>query len=164
MTLFITMTHIFLCFFLILIILLQPGKDSADIFGGGGQSGNKMYGARSQSNPLGRATTLVAILFMCTSITLAFRSSEEANAKSDAAQDAIEIDRLRAENMKMTFEVPKLRLLTPEELYDQPPNFDFNKPNLDFFDPIPDQNPSLNPEDISVPTPSKNEENPIDNP
>ena len=69
MTLFITMTHLFLCFFLILIILLQPGKDSADIFGGG-QSGNKMYGARSQSNPLGRATTLVAILFMCTSITL----------------------------------------------------------------------------------------------
>ena len=65
MTLFVTVTHIFLCIFLILIILLQPGKDSADIFGGGGgQGGNKMYGARSQSNPLGRITTLVAIMFM----------------------------------------------------------------------------------------------------
>jgi preprotein translocase subunit SecG len=153
------MTHLFLCFFLILIILLQPGKDSADIFGGG-QSGNKMYGARAQSNPLGKATTLVAILFMCTSITLAFRSSEEANAKSDAAQDAIALDRLRAENMKMTFEVPKLRLLTAEDLYNQPPNFNLDMPNLDLNAPIP----TPNAEEISKPKAPKKDDNPIDNP
>ena len=148
MTLFITMTHLFLCFFLILIILLQPGKDSADIFGGGGQSGNKMYGARSQSNPLGRATTLVAILFMCTSITLAFRSSEEANAKSDAKQQAMELDRKRAEAMKMTFDLPKLRLIKAEDLYDQPSNIDFGNPNLNFNLPTPNQIPALQPENI----------------
>ena len=42
---------------------LLTGKRQPDIFGGG-QGGNKMYGARSQSNPLSKATTLVAILFM----------------------------------------------------------------------------------------------------
>lgn len=145
MTLFITMTHLFLCFFLILIILLQPGKDSADIFGGG-QSGNKMYGARSQSNPLGKATTLVAIMFMCTSITLAFRSSEEANAKSDAKQQAVELDKKRAEAMKMTFDLPKLRLLKSEELYDQPSSLNFENPGLDLQLPTP--NPQLQPENI----------------
>jgi preprotein translocase subunit SecG len=163
MTLFITMTHLFLCFFLILIILLQPGKDSADIFGGG-QSGNKMYGARSQSNPLGRATTLVAIMFMCTSITLAFRSSEEANAKSDAKQQAVELDRKRNEAMKMTFDLPKLRLLKAEELYDKPPNLDFGNPNLDFNLPTPNLNPQLEPENIPSETPVKKEEKPVDNP
>ena len=157
MTLFITMTHLFLCLFLILIILLQPGKDSADIFGGG-QGGNKMYGARSQSNPLGQATTVVAILFMCTSITLAFRSSEEANAKSDAKMQAQEIDRQRAESMKMTFELPKLRLINPEELYDQPKNLDFMSPSFDINIPTPDGS-----EDIDE-IPLKKEENQIDNP
>ena len=163
MTLFITMTHLFLCFFLILIILLQPGKDSADIFGGG-QSGNKMYGARSQSNPLGRATTLVAILFMCTSITLAFRSSEEANAKSDAKQQAVELDRQRAEAMKMTFDLPKLRLITSEDLYDQPSNIDFGNPNLDFNLSTPNPIPQLQPKNIPAADPTKKEEKPIDNP
>ena len=162
MTLFITMTHLFLCFFLILIILLQPGKDSADIFGGG-QSGNKMYGARSQSNPLGRATTIVAIMFMCTSITLAFRSSEEANAKSDAKQQALELDRKRAEAMKMTFDLPKLRLIKADDLYDQPNNIDFGNPNLDFTLPETGSNPQVAPENIPSVTPKK-EENPVDTP
>ena len=121
MTLFITVTHVFLCLFLILIILLQPGKDSSDIFGGGGQGGNKMYGARAQSNPLSKATTLVAILFMFTSITLAFRSTAEAQANKKSQLEELAEQQAEAQKTKMTFELPKFRLVSPEDLYEPDP-------------------------------------------
>lgn len=93
MELFVTVLHIFLCFGLILIILLQPGKsDVASAFGGG--AGNQMYGSRGQGHFLGKATTMVAGLFMVTSITLAFYSSQRVKSGSDI-EDAIE--RLEAE-------------------------------------------------------------------
>ena len=119
MTLFITVTHILLCIFLILIILLQPGKDSADIFGGGGQGGNKMYGARSQANPLGRITTIVAIMFMFTSITLAFRSTAEAQANKQSQLEVLAAKQESAKQTVMTFDLPKFRLISPEDLYEK---------------------------------------------
>jgi len=76
MTIFVTTLHIMLCFALILIILLQPGKDGAAAFGGGG-GGNQMYGPRGSGTILTRATTAVAALFMVTSITLAWFSNEK---------------------------------------------------------------------------------------
>ena len=52
-----------------------------------------MYGPRGQANFLGRATTVVAALFMVTSITLAYRSSERTQAGTGGIEDAIlEID------------------------------------------------------------------------
>ena len=83
MQLFFIILHVFLSLILILIILLQPGKDSADIFGGGAGGGNKMYGNRSQQSPIGKATTLIAVMFMVTSITLALYSSKRAQAQSE---------------------------------------------------------------------------------
>jgi preprotein translocase subunit SecG len=79
MTIFITTLHIMLCFGLILIILLQPGKDGAAAFGGGG-GGNQMYGPRGSGTILTRATTSVAALFMVTSITLAWFSNDKVQA------------------------------------------------------------------------------------
>ena len=38
MLFFLTTLHVMLCFSLILIILLQPGKDGAAVFGGGGHA------------------------------------------------------------------------------------------------------------------------------
>ena len=82
MQLFITILHVVLCIALILIILLQPGKDQGAVFGGGG-GGNRMYAPRGQQNVLGRATTAVAVLFMLTSISLAWYSTEQARDDSD---------------------------------------------------------------------------------
>ena len=98
--------HVFLCLVLILIILLQPGKDSADIFGGG-QGGNRMYGSRSQQSPLGRVTTIVAVLFMITSITLALYSSKRAQAKSEILDKVEEMEQELSKN-KLEFQVQKL--------------------------------------------------------
>ncbi|MDG1481844.1 MAG: preprotein translocase subunit SecG [Myxococcota bacterium] len=81
MQFFLTILHIVLSISLILIILLQPGKDQGAVFGGGG--GNKMYSPRGQANLLGRATTAVAVLFMFTSISLAWYSTEQVREGSN---------------------------------------------------------------------------------
>lgn len=81
MQFFLTILHIVLSISLILIILLQPGKDQGAVFGGGG--GNKMYAPRGQANLLGRATTAVAVLFMFTSISLAWYSTEQVREGSN---------------------------------------------------------------------------------
>lgn len=87
MQLFITILHVLLSLSLILIILLQPGKEGAAVLGGGGS--NQAYGPRGQANFLGRATTVVAALFMVTSITLAYRSSERTQAGTGDLEDVM---------------------------------------------------------------------------
>ncbi len=76
MLLFITFLHVVLCFVLILIIILQPGKgsDVSAAFGGGGSS--TVFGPRGPTSLLSKATTAVAVLFMTTSIVLALNSDQ----------------------------------------------------------------------------------------
>jgi len=79
---FVVILHVILCILLILVILLQPGKgsDVGAAFGGG--IGSTVFGPRGPANFLGRATTVVAILFMGTSVTLALNSSQETSSSS----------------------------------------------------------------------------------
>ena len=87
MQFFTTILHIVLCISLILIILLQPGKDGASVFGGGGGGGgNQMYGPRGQGHFLGKATTVIAATFMFTSITLAFYSRPNEEGSSETVE------------------------------------------------------------------------------
>ena len=89
MQIFVTILHVFLCIGLMLIILLQPGKsDIASAFGGA--AGNQMYGPRAQGHFLGRATTVIALLFMVTSITLAVYSSARIQSSGSDIEDAIQ--------------------------------------------------------------------------
>jgi len=62
--------HIFACLFLIAVVLLQQGKgqDLASAFGGGGSQ--TAFGPRGSATVLSRATTILAALFMVTSLTL----------------------------------------------------------------------------------------------
>ena len=62
--------HYLVCVFLIIVILLQAGK-GADIgaaFGGGSQT---VFGSRGAATFLSKLTTVVAIVFLVTSISLA---------------------------------------------------------------------------------------------
>jgi preprotein translocase subunit SecG len=70
MIVLITIIHVLVCAFLIIVVLLQHGQ-SADIaaaFGGAGSQ--TAFGARAAGTVLSRATTYAAIAFMVTSITL----------------------------------------------------------------------------------------------
>ena len=71
----ILMIHILVCLVLIGVILLQAGRGGgvADTFGSATQS---MFGTRGAAY-LTRATTFCAIVFMCTSLTLAFLSARK---------------------------------------------------------------------------------------
>src|SRR5210317_4821 len=69
-----TIIHILVCVFLVSIVLLQHGK-GADIgatFGGGGQS---LFGTEGPVPILNKITTAAAVIFMVTSISLAYISA-----------------------------------------------------------------------------------------
>jgi preprotein translocase subunit SecG len=62
--------HVVACLFLIGVVLLQQGKnqDLASAFGGGGTQ--TAFGPRGSANVLSRATTILAGVFMITSLAL----------------------------------------------------------------------------------------------
>lgn len=85
MHLFVIALHVVLCLFMILIILLQPAKgDMGAAFGGGGGGSGAVFGPRGPANMLQRATTVVAVMFMGTSITLALYSDPKILTDSNA--------------------------------------------------------------------------------
>jgi preprotein translocase subunit SecG len=73
---FIVAVHVIVSVFLIFVILLQPGKsDGMAAFSGGGAGSQTVFGGRGSVTFLSKVTTGCAIVFMCTSLTLAWRSS-----------------------------------------------------------------------------------------
>jgi len=73
---FILIIHIVASLMLVAVILLQAGKGGglAETFGGGGGSQTTIFGQKATTF-LTKATTVSAILFLCTSLSLAFLSS-----------------------------------------------------------------------------------------
>lgn len=71
-----TVVHVSVCIFLIVIVLLQHGKgaDMGASFGGGG-SGQTVFGTDGPLPLLNKITTASAIIFMLTSVTLAYYSA-----------------------------------------------------------------------------------------
>ncbi|MYF76142.1 MAG: preprotein translocase subunit SecG [Acidobacteria bacterium] len=72
MTILLTIIHILVCFFLILVVLTQQGKgqDLASAFGGAGSQA--AFGARGTATLLTKVTAVVAATFMVTSLLLGY--------------------------------------------------------------------------------------------
>ena len=72
---FITVIHVLVCIFLILVILLQAGKDAGmgASFGGGGSG--TVFGGRGAGSFLGKVTAICAGVFFLTSLSLSFAAS-----------------------------------------------------------------------------------------
>jgi preprotein translocase subunit SecG len=90
MIIVLTIFHLFVCVFLILVVLLQTGKgaDVAAAFGGTSQTA---FGARGAATLLSKLTTGSAIVFMITSFALAMyanRSSGSVVTDEPAQQSA----------------------------------------------------------------------------
>lgn len=62
--------HIFICLFLIGVILLQTGK-GADIGAVFGSAGQTLFGGRGPATFLNKLTIVVSIIFLLTSVWLA---------------------------------------------------------------------------------------------
>jgi preprotein translocase subunit SecG len=76
-TLFV-LAHIFICIFLVIVILLQPGKSDAGI--GFGSSSQSIFGSKGAGNFLTKTTSICAIVFIFTSFWLTRQQME--NRKS----------------------------------------------------------------------------------
>lgn len=80
MTLFLTVLHVTVCLVLIVVVLLQRGKGAeiGAVFGGGASS--TVFGSRGAGNFLSRLTTTAAVVFMATSLLLAYYARERAGS------------------------------------------------------------------------------------
>jgi preprotein translocase subunit SecG len=78
----ITVVHIIVCFFIIVVVLLQSGK-SGDISAAfGGQGSQTAFGPRGAASALSKATTWSAVAFMVTSICLSIYASKHSGPAS----------------------------------------------------------------------------------
>ncbi len=70
----ITIIHVLACIFLVLVVLLQTGKgaDMGAVFGG---SSSTVFGSSGAGTFLTRLTTVTAVVFMVTSLSLTYFSA-----------------------------------------------------------------------------------------
>jgi preprotein translocase subunit SecG len=82
-----TIVHVIICFFLIIVVLLQSGK-AADLAGAfGGMGSQTVFGPRGTATVLSKATTIAASLFMITSLALAISSHTVAAGAGSVLQN-----------------------------------------------------------------------------
>jgi preprotein translocase subunit SecG len=72
MTVVLVVLHVFVCVFLIAVVLLQRGRGAeiGAVFGGGASS--TVFGSRGAGNFLSKLTTASAAIFMITSLALSY--------------------------------------------------------------------------------------------
>ena len=91
MSVVLVVLHVFVCVFLIAVVLLQRGKGAeiGAVFGGGASS--TVFGSRGAGNFLSRLTTIAAAIFMLTSLGLSYlwtATSSEGLFSSEEAESA----------------------------------------------------------------------------
>jgi preprotein translocase subunit SecG len=78
MIILLTIVHVIVCVFLVIVVLLQSGK-AADLAGAfGGMGSQTAFGPRGSATVLSKATTFAAGMFMVTSLVLAVASTRNA--------------------------------------------------------------------------------------
>lgn len=81
-----TVVHVIACLFLMLVVLIQPGK-SGGLGAFGGASAQQVFGGRGAGNFLTKTTWATASIFFATSMTLAYlSSSDDSSLQRRAAQ------------------------------------------------------------------------------
>ena len=70
LSILLTAAHVFVCLFLVVVVLMQQGKGGGLQAAFGGSGSDAAFGARSSATVLTRATTVLGALFMVGSMTL----------------------------------------------------------------------------------------------
>jgi preprotein translocase subunit SecG len=80
--------HVIVCLFLIIVVLLQSGK-AADLAGAfGGMGSQTAFGPRGSATLLSKATTISAVLFMVTSLSLSILATRNAGLGTSVLESA----------------------------------------------------------------------------
>ena len=82
--------HIILAVILIVLVLIQQGKgaDAGAAFGSGASS--TVFGARGSATFLNKLTTIIALSFFVTSLSLAYISSKNSQGTSSLIDESVE--------------------------------------------------------------------------
>ena len=82
------LVHVVVCVFLIIVVLLQSGK-AADLAGAfGGMGSQTAFGPRGSATLLSKATTISAVVFMITSLTLSILATRQAGLGTSVLETA----------------------------------------------------------------------------
>ena len=88
LTYLLTFVHVIVCFFLIVVVLLQSGK-AADLAGAfGGMGSQTTFGPRGSATVLSKATTAAAVIFMITSMWLSILATRHSGTVSSVLDSA----------------------------------------------------------------------------
>ena len=111
MTTILTVIHISVCLFLVGIVLLQHGKGAAmgATFGGSSQT---MFGTEGPLPLLNKVTTAAAVIFMVTSISLAYIS---AHRSTSSLMSDVEVPRPTGTGIERAMETVPDMPLQPAE-------------------------------------------------
>ncbi len=90
MRIFVLALHIVMCISLVLTVLLQAGRGAnmGAVFGSG--SSQTIFGSSGPGTFLGKATTVIATLFMLTSLWLAYSATHKGSIMEESIRPAIE--------------------------------------------------------------------------
>ena len=119
MTTLLIVIHTIVCLFLICIVLLQHGK-GADIGASFGGSSQSLFGTEGPLPLLNKITTLAAIVFMGTSITLAYLS---ANKSTGSVMSDIKVQAQQqapAQTAPVTIPIPAAKPAATEQPKETP--------------------------------------------
>src|SRR3954468_3732415 len=82
------LVHVVVCVFLIIVVLLQSGK-AADLAGAfGGMGSQTAFGPRGSATLLSKATTISAVLFRVTSLSLSILATRNAGLGTSVLESA----------------------------------------------------------------------------
>ena len=82
MIILVTIVHVIVCLFLIIVVLLQSGNAGDISAAFGGQGSQAAFGPRGAATALTKATTLAAVIFMLTSVTLSINAIKSGGPRS----------------------------------------------------------------------------------
>ena len=119
----ITIVHVLVCLFLIVVVLLQSGK-AADLAGAfGGMGSQTAFGPRGSATLLSKATTGSAILFMVTSLSLSIMASRNAGLGTTVLETAPKSAPAKsAPSPQVPLPMPKAPAQQPQQQAPAPPS------------------------------------------
>jgi preprotein translocase subunit SecG len=82
MILLVTIVHVLVSLFLIVVVLLQSGNAGDISAAFGGQGSQAAFGPRGAATALSKATTVSAVIFMLTSVTLSINAIKHEGPRS----------------------------------------------------------------------------------
>src|SRR5688500_10727193 len=133
MTTFITVIHVIVCVFLMLTVLLQSGKGGGMGAAFGGGNTGTVFGGSGASQFLRRLTVGAAVIFMVTSMLLAYLASQS----SEDALRAFSASQRRQRELKEQLREEALEGTAPaapdvpEDLGGAPEGDDTDQPDVD---------------------------------